>query len=1080
MISPSKTTGRAALRKFAASKLLRAGVSLVFRLCLIVLAPAAYGQMTGGTINGIVSDPSRAAIPSATVTLLNQDTGEAHAVTSNKQGFYSAPSLLPGRYTLTATHQGFATTTQRDLDVEVGETIVSDLQLALGNVSETVEVSSKVSGVATESATLSNIVNGQTVRDLPLNGRDWTMLAALEPGVHTVDAQTAITVGGSGRGNRGWGTQLSVSGSRPQQNNYRLDGVSINDYSGGGPGGVLGSVLGADAIQEFSVVTGDATADYGKTSGGVLNAITRAGQRKFHGSAYGFFRNSAFDARNYFDSTLGGPPPFSRNQFGATIGGPVAKGTFFFFDYERLRQDLTSTTTATTISQNARIGLLSTGKTVTIDPKVVPFLTLFPVSTPGTDSGDIGAYSFVAPGKTNDDLYTGRIDHNFTDVNTLHGTFLIDNSQTTGPDGTNFTIIGQTSNRRSVSIEDTQQVTRNIINIARLGFSRSVSLTPIQTGAINLLSNDTTLGFLPGLTVGSIQVTGLTTTNGGIGTVAPTVYHYNSFQYYDDVYYERGSHSLKFGGTVERTQTNETGANDSGGRFTFGSVSNLLTNQPTSFVSSLPGDKPTIYIRQTIFGGYIADTWRLAHNFTVNLGVRYEMASVPNERYGHLARLANLTDNAPTLGSPYYANSTMRNVSPRVGFVWDPFNSGLTSVRGAFGLYDTLPLAYQSELLVINDAPYFQSGTVTSLAKGTFPTTAFSLLTGNTLRYAYLQPNPGRSYVEQWSLDLQRQLPLSIVAEVGYSGQHGIHQPFRDLDANVVLPTMTPQGPVWPGSSGTRLNPSVGTVDTLAWVSTTGYNGLNIRLVRESHGVHAGASYTFSKSLDDSSSSTGSNFNNSLIAPFLFQPSLTFGPSDFDLRHSFVFNASWELPKAASAGRSLRVATEGWQVGGIFRASSGLPFSPVVGGDALGEKNANPFDFPDRVFSAECRHPVNPGNPTNYIKTQCFTAPSNPLRLGNSGRNIAVGPGVENLDFSLIKNNGFLSERVHTQLRAEFFNILNHTNFSVPDRTSAQVFSPVQNAQKVTTSFTPIATAGLLKTTATTSRQIQLAFKLTF
>lgn len=281
------------------------------------------------------------------------------------------------------------------------------------------------------------MVTGQVVRDLPINGRDWTLLAALEPGVHPVDAQLSIAGGGNTRANRGFGTQLTIGGNRPQQNNYRLDGITINDYSGGGPGNVIGSALGVDAIQEFSVVTGNASADYGRTSGGVINAITRSGENQLHGSVYEFLRNSALDARNFFDGAT--VPPFKRNQFGGTIGGPIylprfgegglATGyngtnkTFFFADYEGLRQNLGTTTLLTVPSQNARAGRLTSG-TVTINPAIIPYLNIFPIAN-GTETGDFGSYSFAAQTKTTENFFTTRLDHKISDADSLHGTYLI-------------------------------------------------------------------------------------------------------------------------------------------------------------------------------------------------------------------------------------------------------------------------------------------------------------------------------------------------------------------------------------------------------------------------------------------------------------------------------------------------------------------------------------------------------------------------------------------------------------------------------------------------------------------------------
>jgi hypothetical protein len=1040
----------------------------VLMLVLMGVCASALAQMTGGSISGMVTDAFDTAIPGATVTIQSQATGQTRILNTNEKGFYGAPSLPPGRYNVTSSHTGFGDLVKKNLLVDVGQQLVVDFQLNVGTFENSVDVTAEANGVTLASAMLSNVVGGQAVRDLPLNGRDWTLLSALEPGVHTIETQVAITAGSNGREDRGWGTEITVGGNRPQQNNYRVDGVSVNDYSGGGPGSVLGSLLGVDAIQQFSVVTGNASADYGKTSGGVINAVTRAGANGFHGSAYEFLRNSAIDSRNYFDGSQ--TPPFKRNQFGAAIGGPIRKDkTFFFFNYEGLRQDLSSTTLTTTPSRAARIGQLVSGR-VAVDSKVAPFLQIFPLPN-GPESGDTGVYSFVSAAVTSVNMYTGRADHKFSDSDTVHGVVLVENSATTSPDATDFVVTGQTSERRMVSVEETHVFRPNLLNVARAGFSRSISAAPIQTGVINPLAADTSLGFLPATAVGGINITGITPFIGGIGSAGENDFHYTSWQFYDDIFYTRDAHSFEFGLAVERVESNESGKANPNGQYAFGSLQAFLTNQPQNFSSTIPGKNPTIYLRQSIPGFYARDDYRVRPNLTLNLGLRYEMATVPTEKYDRLSNLGSLTAATPKLGSPYFQNPTLRNFAPRVGFAWDPFRNGKTAVRGAFGIYDTLPLTYQFELLALNVAPYFQTGSVTTLAQGSFPGGGLPLLTANNLGYAWVQPDPKRSYVEQWNLNVQRQLAGRIVATAGYMGQHGLHQPLRTSDANIVLPAETAPVLLWPAprGSGDRLNPNIGAINALAWTSSNTYQAMNLGLAWEQKSLRLGGAYTFSKSIDNSSSSVAvTNFNNSVLGSFIFDPAVARGLSDFDVRQNLVLNAIWLLPRSSSATGLARWAVNGWQLGGIFRAATGLPFTPVIGGDALGLRNASAFDFPDRLNLPGCNNPVNPGNANQYIKTACFAAPQPATRLGNSGRNIAIGPGLNNLDLSLFKNNYIHNEKVNVQFRVELFNALNHTNFSTPDRTSAQIFAQT---------LARVATAGLLKTTSTTSRQIQFALK---
>jgi hypothetical protein len=1036
-------------------------------VCAALSSPAA-AQTTGGTIIGAVTDPTAAVVPGADVTIVNQDTGVARELVTNDKGFFRASNLVSGRYDVKASLSGFTTAVRKNLLVAVGQEVVADIQLQTGAVTEVAEVAARQAGVALSSSMLSNVVDGKTVRDLPINGRDWTMLAALEPGVHTIESQAAIALGSPNRGNRGWGTQMAVAGSRGSQNNYRLDGVTINDYSGSGPGSVLGAVLGVDSIEEFSVVTGNASAEYGRTSGGVINAVTRSGQNVLHGSAFEFLRNGALDARNFFDA--GDKPPFDRHQFGGALGGPVRQDrTFFFVSYEGLRQNLSTTTVNTVPSRAAHNGQLANGTRVTVNPGIAPLLDLFPLPN-GAESGDTGVFSFVGETTTDENMWASRVDHRLSGANSLRGTFMTDTSETSGPDTYNFVFLGQRSLRRLASIEDTHVFGPNVVNIARAGYSHSASLAPINVGTIDPRGADASLGFVPDRAVGGISISGMTAFLGGLDNTQ-TQHRYHSFQFYDDLLYTHNAHTFKLGVSVERIQANFSSASDSNGRFIFGSLDAFLQNRPTSFNASLPGANPTIYLRQTVFGLYAQDDYRVRSNLTLNLGLRYEMATVPTEKYDRLTNLIDLTSTQPRLGSPYFDNPTLLNFSPRLGFTWDPFGSGKTAVRGGFGIYDTLPLTYQFELLALNAAPFYRSGSATSLPQGSAPTAAFAGLKEDALRYSYIQPDPKRSYVSQWNVNVQRELPGSIVVQAGYVGQRGVHQPFRAGDTNLVVPTETDGQLTWPLPRGTgaKLNSGVGIINTLAWLSSTSYRGLNLQATRARGSQRLGLSYTWSKSTDTTSSSIASDFANSIQSPFLFFPEALRGPSDFDKRHNLVLNYLWEIPGVGGASGAARMLTHGWQLGGIFRAASGLPFSALIGGDALGQLNSNPFQFPDRLDTAECANPVNPGNPNHYIKTECFVAPTPTNRLGNSGRNTLTGPGLATLDLLLSKNTYIGNRnRFNIQFRAEAFNVLNRANFSVPDRTVSQVFNQ---------SLAPLSAAGRLNSTSTTSRQIQFALK---
>src|SRR6202790_261812 len=382
-------------------------------------AGQAYAQVAGATLTGTVKDSSGAVVPNAQISITDVATGVSRSVTSNAAGLYTAPNLQPGTYEVRVTSTGFRTQVERGITLTVGAQQVLDITLQVGQINQTVEITTEAPTVELTSSELGATVNSTTVRELPLNGRSWTDLAILQPGVVSASTHAAVDV------NRGYGAQLSISGARPQQNNYRLDGISINDYSHGGPGSVLGQNLGVEAIQEFSVLTSNYSAEYGKTSGGVVNAISRSGTNQLHGSVYEFLRNSALDAPGYFDN--GVAPPFKRNQFGASAGGPIRKDrTFIFGDYEGIRQSLGTTTSSGVPSLNARQGILEFSDPskfpsgcvatsvpnecqLTVDPAVQKYLPFFNPPN-GAVSGNVGQYVLPRQAVVNENYFTTRVD----------------------------------------------------------------------------------------------------------------------------------------------------------------------------------------------------------------------------------------------------------------------------------------------------------------------------------------------------------------------------------------------------------------------------------------------------------------------------------------------------------------------------------------------------------------------------------------------------------------------------------------------------------------------------------------------
>jgi len=568
-------------------------------------------------------------------------------------------------------------------------------------------------------------------------------------------------------------------------------------------------------------------------------------------------------------------------------------------------------------------------------------------------------------------------------------------------------------------------------------------------------------------------------------------------------------------------QLNRLSHTDPSGVFTFSTLFDFYTNNPGRFTGEDASSVRPQGLRQTIFGLYIQDDWRFRPNLTVNLGLRWEMSTVINDNHGGIVNLINMTDPLPHCGrpdpncapgGPLFANSTLRNFEPRVGFAWDPFHNGKTAVRGSFGAFDILPMAYQFIATATKLFPFVASGSVRpaqGLAPGDFYQGAFPKLGpankggGNIEQYAH------RSYDMQWNLNVQRELVRNLTAMVGYVGSRGVHEPFKVDDADIVIPTLTPEGR-WlfpnPVASQDNINTDFGSIGRLTYEGNSYYHALEVAVQKAmSHGVQFQTSFTWGKSMDTGSAAGhGDQFSNSLSSLPYYDLRMLRSRSDFDIKRTLVISATWQIPSPKSLSGPAAWIANGWELGGIYKISDGVPFTATWGtdGDPQGINSGDPWAFPDRLNTPGCATLTNPRNPNHYVKTECFAVPTapnlaffnaaqplgcdpnfgstNPTDLnylwcfnlrGNAGRNLLTGPGTSNLDFSVFKNHSIkrISENLSVQFRAEFFNILNHANFAVPptpERTD--IFD---------SSGTPNGIAGVLKSTTTPGREIQFALK---
>jgi hypothetical protein len=1001
-------------------------------LSLLFAATPLHAQVVGASISGTVRDDSGAGLPAVLVTIRSVETGSQRKLVTDEAGRYWAPSIAVGRYRITAQKAGFGTQIREGVDLVVGQSGTVDLVLPVGELKQVMVVEEAASPVNLSTQQTSGLVSERQVKDLPLNGRSFDELMTLNAAVVNYTVERS---GGVGASDSSVGNMFAVSGRRPQENLFLLNGVEFTGASliNNTPGGTSGQLLGVDAVREFNVVTDTYGAEYGKRPGGQVSIVTASGSNQLHGSAYEFLRNSDLDARNFFDQ--GNIPEFRRNDFGVSLGGPIRKDKLFLFaNYEGYRQNLGLSDVTLVPDNSARAATA---------PGVAPLLALWPVPN-GPDLGGGIAEAFSHPlQQIREDFATARLDYNVSDKDTLFAVYTVDDSVAQTPSVNPLSSVSEGLREQVLSLQEQHVFSPAVLNTARVGFSRAgyyfTGETPVDVP-----------GWVSGDPVGAVVIGGGTALNGassislaGANAGSNLQAVRNLFTYDDHVAFTHGIHQFEAGAWVQRIQANDNLAQDQYGQASFGSLAAFEQGTVSTF-TVVPSPTPLGW-RSVEGAGFVQDTIKLRRNLQLRVGFRFESTNGWNESHGRASNYTfvdGVIATNPVIGNSVFTVNRARFLpEPRVGLAWDPFGKSKTAIHAGFGIYRALldNLDYRLD----QTAPFNTTESLKNVSiVGLQIVPGSPLPAGSKISPSGIQPDAYTPTVLTWTFKIEQQIAPDTSFSVGYTGSHGYHE-MLSVDAN--------EPPL--------ANPNL--ANTTTWFSEglSSYQSLQLDVNhRFSHRFQLRGVYTFSKSLDDGTawnSSVGANAPGFVMYPA--NPKLDWGPSTTDVRNLASINGTYELPLGKGKLAS------GWSVSAIETLQSGFPFTAQLGYNPTGNGDTRNPIRPS--YNPAFSGPIILGGPNQYFNPAAFLAPATGT-YGNVGRDTLVGPGLAELDASLLKTTP-LSDRARLQFRAEFFNIANRANFGTPN---AVVFTSA--------STVPSPTAGVITTTSTTSRQIQFGLKL--
>jgi outer membrane receptor protein involved in Fe transport len=1048
-------------------KLLRFPYALILiAICLVSAGQSVWAQFNLGTVTGTVHDPNGAIVADCKITAVSLADSNARTVVTNAQGVYVIPSVPAGKYRITAESPGFQKSSA-ELTVGVDQTITFDLDLALGNVTEQVEVKAETDVVALQRDTheISHLVNTKQLEDLPTNGRNFLTLATLGTGAQPA-RDAFVTAGGPVSNFGSVGREVILAGQFVGSTTFLQDGVvNVNLLTQ-----TANIVASMESIQEASVESNGMSAKF--ASPGVVNVITKRGTNAFHGAVYDYLQNDAFNARSFFASSV---PVLRYNQFGANLGGPILKDKLFaFFDYAGQRQtsfgvsrnrvptdaerqgdfQTAGVTVFDPATYNAATGTIAPFANNTIpanrlDPSAARYLAYFPSPNQALVNGI--NYQTSLGNTNNFDQYLGRLDYNLSSKDSLMGSVQTSDSPVLQPSIVNglFGTVYQTSGKNA-SLQDIHVFSPSVLNIARLGYNRSILFLSQQAVGeqdyvaqfglqnLNLPKN---FSIPPAVTISGCCALGSPTNPQG-GTQ-------NLFQFADEVNWTVGRHQIFFGAEVDRLQFNGTWLLFNGGQYTFTGLytSNHLTGSrqklgPSTadfllgYPSSASGGQgiPDGAFRETDVGAYIQDNWKVTPKLTLNLGLRYQYYQPTHDKWNKAA-IIDLPTNTVHQGT---WEPTKLSFGPRVGLAYS-FNDK-TVIRSGFGIYYNQQPYNFLQFLIANAPVYvLQSVTLTAATPVNW-TQVFSATPGKSAQSPFTEglrmPTP---YVEQWNFGIQRSIGSGLVTSVSYVGNQSHHQPLR-LNPNQGIQDPDPANPT--PLANRRPYSFVGDVYGQYNIQNANYHSLQASLkYRFSNGFSLLGSYTYSKAMDIADAGATLPVNG------LDAKGSSYGPANFDRAHIFTASYSYELPIGTGKtflnhmGWVSRQVIGGWQLSGITTLESGLPFS--VTANDLSNTGGIHSQVADRTCNGNL--PSDHRSISHWFDTACFSQPA-AGRLGNSGRNPLWAPGAANFDLSAFKRFPFGEQR-WVQFRTDFFSAFNHPMFSTGNQsTSSSTYGQITSA----------------------------------